>query len=343
MRIALCSTFVPFIKGGARNIVEWLQIMLERDGHTVERIYLPEHDSPDTLVQQMAAFRWIDLSAADRIICFRPQSHLIPHPNKILWFIHHLRVFYDLWGSAYAPENSIQNRRFRETLIALDNQALGEARSIFTNSREVSDRLKSFNNVNSEVLFPPIFEPDRFFRRDFNDHIVCICRLEHHKRQHLLIEALRFTKSPVKLLLRGSSGATSYPLFLRQLISDYGLGDRVSLDDQWIEESEKIEVLADCLAAAYIPLNEDSYGYPSLEAAHSRKAVLTTSDAGGVLELVQDGINGKVTEPEPKALAAAMDALYFDRRSAKRMGEDNNGRLSELSISWSHAINRLLS
>src|SRR6195952_916410 len=99
MKIALVSTFVPFIYGGARNIVEWLQAMLEKEGHQVERIYLPQIDAPDLLFQQMTAFRWIDLSSADRVICFRPQAHLIQHPHKILWFIHHIRAFYDLWDN----------------------------------------------------------------------------------------------------------------------------------------------------------------------------------------------------------------------------------------------------
>ena len=81
MKIALCSTYVPFLYGGARNIVEWLEASLKEAGHSVERIYLPETDDPEFLFQQMAAFRWIDLSAADRIVCFRPQSLLIPHPN----------------------------------------------------------------------------------------------------------------------------------------------------------------------------------------------------------------------------------------------------------------------
>ena len=97
MKVALCSTIVPFIGGGARNIVEWLETMLLEAGHSVERVYLPMVDTPELLFRQMAAFRFIDLSMADRIICFRPQSHLIQHTHKILWFIHHIRVLYDLW------------------------------------------------------------------------------------------------------------------------------------------------------------------------------------------------------------------------------------------------------
>src|SRR5262245_28173557 len=116
MKIVLCSTFVPFIYGGARNIVEWLQSTLEQEGHHVERIYLPQVDSRDLLFPQMAAFRWINLESADRIICFRPQAHLVPHPHKILWFIHHIRGYYDLWNTPYGVPDNAQNRRIRQAL-----------------------------------------------------------------------------------------------------------------------------------------------------------------------------------------------------------------------------------
>ena len=41
MRIVLASTFVPFINGGARFSVEWLEEKLREHGHEVERFYLP--------------------------------------------------------------------------------------------------------------------------------------------------------------------------------------------------------------------------------------------------------------------------------------------------------------
>jgi glycosyltransferase involved in cell wall biosynthesis len=343
MKIALCSTFVPFLYGGARNIVEWLQTMLEKEGHQVERIYLPEIDGPDLLFKQMAAFRWIDLSAADRVICFRPQSHLIDHPHKILWFIHHLRVFYDLWESEYRGfEDDAHHRGIRAALVAADTKALQEAKHIFTNSQVVSDRLKHYNGIDSEVLYPPVFDAERFHTRGFNDEIAYVCRLEHHKRQHLLIEAIAHTRTPVKLRLCGSSSGSAYPEELRALIARHGLAARVTLENRWITEEEKVEVLADCLAAAYLPLDEDSYGYPSVEASHARKAVLTTTDSGGVLELVVDGDNGFVCEPDARALALVIDRLYEDRALARAMGERAHARLDELNISWSHVLKRML-
>jgi glycosyltransferase involved in cell wall biosynthesis len=343
VRIALCSSFVPFVYGGARNIVEWLQTMLEQAGHQVERVYLPEVDAPDLLFQQMAAFRWIDLSAADRVICFRPQAHLIRHPHKILWFIHHLRAFYDLWNSAYRgfPDDT-RHRGLRDALRAADTGALREAKRIFTNSQVVSDRLKHFNDIDSEVLYPPVFAAERFHCRSQSDEIVYVCRLEHHKRQHLLVEALAHTKTPVRLRLCGASAGDEYPRALRKQIARLGLKHRVTFDNRWITEAEKVDNLAGCLAAAYLPLDEDSYGYPSVEASHARKAILTTLDSGGVLELVQDGVNGFVTAPTPQALAAAMDTLWRDRDLAAAMGERAHARLDELNISWSHVLKRLL-
>jgi glycosyltransferase involved in cell wall biosynthesis len=344
MKIALVSTFVPFVKGGARNIVEWLEHALRNEGHQVEIIYLPEVDSPATLYQQMAAFRWIDLSAADRVICFRPQAHLIQHHHKILWFIHHVRAFYDLWDNDLyrGCPNDESHRGFRKVLHETDTAALSEAKRIFTNSKVVSARLKRFNNVDSEVLYPPVFESERFFARKYSDEIVYVCRVEHHKRQHLLIDAIAKTKTNVRLRICGSSYDSGYPSELRRQIAALGLQDKVTLDDRWISEEEKVEILADCLAVAYLPEDEDSYGYPSVEGSHASKAVVTTSDSGGVLELIVDGVNGFVTSPAPEALAEAMDQLFIDRQLAKKMGEAARNRLDEIKISWSHVIERLL-
>ena len=254
-----------------------------------------------------------------------------------------MRVFYDLWDSQYRGfDDDAHHRGVRDALFAADTAALKEARHIFTNSQVVSDRLKQFNGIDSEVLYPPVFDAERFHASDYNDEIAYVCRLEHHKRQHLLVEAMAHTKTPVRLRLCGSSSGSGYPDALREQISRLGLEAKVTLENRWITEEEKVALLADCLAAAYLPLDEDSYGYPSVEASHARKAVITTTDSGGVLELVVDGDNGFVCAPEAATLAAAMDRLYTDRGLAKSMGERAHARLDELNISWSHVLKRLL-
>ena len=185
----------------------------------------------------------------------------------------------------------------------------------------VSGRLLKFNGVESEVLYPPLLDPQRYRTGACGDYILYISRLVSHKRQELAIQAMRHTRTPVKLVIAGQADMPDYEARLRDAIARHNLADRVTLLARWIPEDDKIGLFADCLACMYIPFDEDSYGYPSLEAHHAGKAVLTTADSGGPLELIVDGENGLVAEPEPAALAAAMDKLWRDRNRARRMGE----------------------
>jgi glycosyltransferase involved in cell wall biosynthesis len=71
--------------------------------------------------------------------------------------------------------------------------------------------------------------------------------------------------------------------------------------------------------------------------------VLTTTDSGGVLELITDERNGLVVPPDPQALAEAMDRLYLDRAQAARLGKANKQALSQLGIDWPTVIETLTS
>lgn len=345
MRIALCSSCSPFARGGDRNIVNWLHHKLLEAGHQVEKIVLPHVDAPDLLLRQMAAYRWVDVAhAADRLICFRPPAHLVPHPNKVVWFIHHVRAFYDLWDSPYRnfPADS-KHLAIREILHRVDTAGLQEAKKLFANSQTVADRLRDFNGLDAKVLYPPLLHMGEYSQCSFDDEVVCLGRLENHKRQHMLIEAMRHTTTPVRLRLCGTGASVGYVNLLRDLISRWNLSHRVTFENRWITDEEKFKVLSHCLATAYVPFKEDSYGFASLEAAHAGKSVLTTTDSGGVLELVVDGLNGRVVEPDPQSIADALDYLYRNRSIAQSMGENAKARVSELNISWEHVLERLLS
>jgi glycosyltransferase involved in cell wall biosynthesis len=343
VRVALCSTDEPFVGGGARHIVEWLELELLARGCEVDRIFLPQTSEPSTIYSQMMAFRWVDLSAADRVICFRPQSHMISHPHKIVWFIHHVRTYYDLWNSPYRGfHDGEANTALRRLIVEADTVALSEAKALFTNSHVVSKRLRDFNGLNSTVLYPPMLRPERFSCQGFSDEILYIGRIEHAKRAHLLVEALALTRSPVRLRLCGAAGGQDYSRQVRRLIDKHGLSERVAFENRWISEEEKAAALSLCRAVAYCPLDEDSYGYVTLEAAHSAKPIITTSDSGGVLEFVTDGTSGLVVAPNPAALAAAFDRLFENPNLASVLGEGAQQRVDELRISWDHVVECLL-
>ena len=89
----------------------------------------------------------------------------------------------------------------------------------------------------------------------------------------------------------------------------------------------------------FAPKRED-YGYITLEAFLSHKAVITTTDAGGPNEFVLDGVNGYSCAPDPAELGDAMARLDADRRLAASLGEAGYDRAR--TITWSGVIERLV-
>lgn len=344
MKIALVSSTPPLVNGGHRNIVCWLAPELQKAGHKVETIWLPFLDEPEQILPQTVAYRLLRLEdTCDAIVTFRPPAHVVRHPRKLVWFIHHLRQFYDLWGTTYSiVPDTLRWRNLRDQIRAADTKALSEAAGVFTSSATVSERLLRFNGISSRILYPPLGRMRYDMTPSWGDELVMICRMESHKRQHLAVEAMKHVITPVRLRLCGVSTNAEYTRSLRNSILSNGLGDRVTLEACWISEEQKARYLSSALAAIYLAEDEDSYGYPTLEAAHAAKATVVTQDGGGVREFVVDGENGLVVAPEPGALAACFDRLWSNRHEAQALGRAAASRVQELGITWERVTRALI-
>jgi glycosyltransferase involved in cell wall biosynthesis len=344
MRVLITSSFVPFVNGGGRFIVEWLETKLLEYGHEVEKFYLPFDERPETLVENLLSYRLMDMSQhADRLIAIRPPAHSLIHPNKVVWLFTTSAVTMTWLPQKYATfPNTADGRAIRDALRRHDTTTLGEARSVFTNSGVVKERLAKFNGIDAEVLYPPLLNPEQFYSGEPNDEIVTVCRVEPHKRQHLLIEAMQHVKTPVKLRICGKSGSQAYEDELIKLAHSKGIEDRIHFQLGWISEADKVTRVSNALASVYAPMDEDSYGYPTLEAAAAHKPTLTTWDAGGTLEFVSDGDNGLITDPSPQAIADGFDRLYSNRIETLAMGRNAYETVQRLNITWEHVVNSLL-
>lgn len=341
MKVVVASTIVPFLHGGGTLIVDWLEDALQERGHEVEVLRIPFPMDSRRTVSSMTGLRLLDLEGSgDRLVTIRYPSHVIRHPAKVVWFIHHQRAMFDLWNTRFQemPSGPAADR-YREMLVSADRVGMSEARAVFANSRIVRDRIRLFDDVDASVLYPPVWRPDRFRNEGYGDYLFMPSRLTRNKRQYLAIQAMRHVKTPVRLVIAGAPDLPGYDAELQVLVGD---DERVSLISDWISESDKLDLLAGCLAVPYIPVQEDSYGYPSLEAHHAGKAVITTTDSGGVLELVVDGVNGRVLKPTAVALAECFDELWEDRALAARLGAAGAGRMAELGIDWDAVVDSLL-
>ncbi|HMB04975.1 MAG TPA: glycosyltransferase, partial [Isosphaeraceae bacterium] len=192
------------------------------------------------------------------------------------------------------------------------------------------------------ILYPPLRDPGLFRCGEAGDYVFYPSRLCSFKRQHVAIEAMRFVTSDFRLVLAGKADEDSYGRALVDLVRRHGLEDRVQLLG-WITEEEKARLMADAFAVLYLPIDEDSYGYVTLEAFHAAKPVLTFRDSGGTDELVEHDHNGLILEPTPEALAEGLERLWADRARARAMGRAARETLGRKRIDWDHVLDTLLS
>jgi glycosyltransferase involved in cell wall biosynthesis len=343
VKVILATSAAPFVRGGASLLVDWLEIALRDRGHEVDTFRIPVDTHSNRLPAQLVGLRMWDFTGhGDRLIAVRTPSYLIKHHSKVVWFLHHHRPAYDLWATHPDVADDGAGREFRRMMFASDETALSEAHALFTNSQRVTDRLQNYNGLDSEVLYPPLGGDEQPAGGPAGDHLVYVSRIAPHKRQMLAVEALAQTQNPVRLVIGGTDGGSGESRRLRAAIERLGLRDRIDFHDAVVSDSEKNELISNSLGVVYVPEDEDSYGFVGLEAAAAKKPLVTTTDSGGVLELVEHGVNGLVAEPRPADLAKAFDALWSDRARAQSMGIANGKKTQDLNISWDHVVERLL-
>lgn len=343
--IVICTTQVPFTQGGAEAHVEGLRRALIESGYRAEIVALPFKWYPPTEIMRGAmAWRMLDLSAAngqpvDLVIGMKFPAYVVEHERKVLWILHQHRSAYNLWGTQFDDLSTYpEGVRIREWIKHCDELFIPEAKKVFANSHTVAERLKHYNNIESEPLYHPPPLAERLRTGEQGDYVFYPSRLEPQKRQELLIDAMRYVRTPVKVMLAGSSAdAKRYEALVKQ----FKVGDRVTLRG-FVSDDELVELYANALAACYLPFDED-YGYVTLEGMLAGKPVIVTSDSGGAMELIEHERDGLVAEPNAKAIAEALDKLYSDRELARRMGESGREKLLAMKLSWSNVVEKIIS
>jgi glycosyltransferase involved in cell wall biosynthesis len=340
--VLVCAAQAPFVTGGAEILVRELAANLARRGFRVDVVAVPFHGHPPSeLVRQALAWRLLELRETtgrlvDLVIPTKFPTYLVRHPRKVAWLFHQHREAYDLFGTEFCSlTESPEDRRVRDAIRTMDDAALGECRALFTISRNVAARLSRFNSLPGTPLYPPPRELGRYRTDAYGDYLFYAGRLERLKRVDLALEALARCRSGARLKIAGT-GPLEEDLVGRA--RRLGVDGRVDFLG-FVPVDDLLSLYASCRAAWYTPVDED-YGYVTVESFLSRKPVLTTTDAGGPLEFVTDGVSGVVSSPEPGALADAIDRLWdAPEATLREMGEEGHSRVAE--ITWDRVVDRL--
>jgi glycosyltransferase involved in cell wall biosynthesis len=165
--------------------------------------------------------------------------------------------------------------------------------------------------------------------------VLSVGRIESVKRVDLIVKAMREVDPAVRLVVAGDGTQRAN---VERAAEASGVSDRITFLGT-VDDEQLIALYADALLVAYPPFDED-FGYVTLEAFLARKPVITCHDSGGPNEFVIDGVNGWVCEPDPSALAAAINAAAGDRARAARMGDAGHERAA--AITWDGVIEALV-
>jgi glycosyltransferase involved in cell wall biosynthesis len=345
LRIAIVTSQVPFITGGAEYLAASLKDALIDRGHLAEIVSLPfKWYPPERVLDAMVMARLADLTEVngvriDRLITLKFPAYYVAHQNKVGWFLHQHRQAYDLFGTQQGDlHQSVIGKHVAAEVRRWDGAYIPEHKKVFTISKTVTTRLRRHNALDSEVLYPPPPDQKRLRPGDYDDYIIYPGRVDTMKRQHLIVQAMDDAPPGLRLVLFGPVLGQ----YADALIARIKRNARNNVEVLGpISVAQKIELYANCLAV-YNGVMEEDYGYITLEAFHCHKAVICHSDGGGPLEFVRDGENGFIVPPEPERIAVVLKQLWYDRKKAMEMGRAGGSAIAHHKISWEAVVERLV-
>ncbi len=266
--------------------------LLDRSNH----YFLPCYDR---------AFRALDLSGYDLVVSssamfaksVRPPEG-VPH----LCYCHTpVRFLWDLRDSAVselprsAPVRGLVAAA-AHWLRRVDLRAADRVTSFVANSGHVAERIRRYYGREAGVIHPPV-EVGRL-HRDFEqkEYVLALARLFPYKRVDVVIEACNRLGLPLIVVGEGTDRKRLEAL----------AGPTIDFRG-WVSEAEKEELVGS--ARVLVAPQIEDFGIATVEAIASGTPVLALR-AGGALDIVEDGVNGKFfDEQSSEALAAALESF----------------------------------
>ncbi len=340
--VLVCEAQVPLIEGGAERLVRQLAHQLTRRGYHAGIVSVPFKWYPkQEILTHAAAWRLLDLSESngqpiDRVIATKFPTYFVRHPNKVTWLTHQYRAAYELCGTEYSDFGDTElDVGLRERIFQLDREMLLESRRLYAIARNIARRAEKFVHVEAEPLYHPPMLADRLRCGPYGDYVLAVSRIETIKRIDLAVRAMCHVDPPTRLAVVGEGTQREN---VERVAEEAGVSDRVDFLGTQSDEA-LIELYAGALAVVFAPFDED-YGYVTLEAFLSGKPVVTATDSGGVLEFVEDGVNGCVCPPDPEPIGRAISDLAAHPARAASLGAAGRDRAA--AITWDGVIERLV-
>ncbi len=188
--------------------------------------------------------------------------------------------------------------------------------------------------------FDPTLDPDTITERATETplRVLFVGNISPRKGIDTLLDGLAATAADATLTVVGRSVDDAYSSRLRGRVADNGLTDRVTFTGE-LSDAELAEQFRDHHALA-VPSRYEGYGLVYLEAM-SFGLPAVASRAGGATDIVTDGENGFLVDPDdPAAVADALTTLATDRDRLAAMGQAARQRY-DAQPDWTETAGRV--
>ena len=346
LRIAVVApAAVPYTRGGYERL--WTGVvnhLNERTDHRAELIKLP---FPETTLHEVIdgyrRFSELDVGGFDLVLTGKYPGWMVRHPRHVIYLAHTLRGLYDTYPVewVHCSDPRAEDARIRlggipesadiDTVLeiysslvtelgadhpdfahpgplgralvhALDRIGMSPQRVVRHSaiSHTVARREGYFPpGVGVEVMLPPTTL--ELTPKAGGEYFFTASRLDDPKRIEMIIAAMSAVEGDTPLLIAGTGPA-------RERLESAAADDPRIRFLGFVPDDELTSLYAGALAVPFVPRDED-YGLITVEALGCGTPVVTTSDSGGPTEIVRDGANGFVCEPDGRSLGRVMNAL----------------------------------
>lgn len=328
------------VKGGAENLYAGLIQALKEGGYDTTQIeVLVDESTFEGILEAYCNCFYLDLNDYDLVISTKAPTYMVRHKNHISYLLHTVRVFYDMFDLELDTRNK-EIRKQRRLIHEFDKYGLSPNRikKHAVIGEVVAERLKNTDAFWNQIDFDVIYPASLFskFKNPISGEFVFLPgRLHRWKRVDLVIEAMKYVNSRIKLLIAGDG---EEDINLRVLVKKKGLEERVEFLGR-VSDDKLLELYSRAIVIPFVPIHED-FGYITIEAFKSKKPVITCSDSGEPSHIVEDGLSGFVVEPNPQKIAEKINYFIENPEKATQMGI--NGYSSVKDISWGNIIKSLL-
>ena len=144
--------------------------------------------------------------------------------------------------------------------------------------------------------------------------VLCIGNIRKNKGQLLLLQALEKVEHDMNVIFVGGIKEENYYRKLKNYIETHNLGDRVQFAG--FLDPEELTSLYSNVDIVVSPTLKEGFGMAVYEAMYCGKCVICTA-VGGIVEQIDDGVNGFLAPPENEHVLAEKITLCADNQKLR--------------------------